>query len=57
MVDTIAIDKNKFPFEKLKMAQLGEVESYFAVFQKESIADDLNAKLQPYQVEGNGSKL
>ena len=52
MVDTIAIDKNKFPFEKLKMAQLGEVESYFAVFQKESIADDLNAKLQPYQVEG-----
>jgi multidrug resistance efflux pump len=52
MVDTITIDKNKFPFEKLKMAQLGEVESYFAVFQKESIADDLNAKLQPYQVEG-----
>ena len=52
MVDTIAIDNNKLPFEKLKMAQLGEVESYFAVFQKESIADDLNAKLQPYQVEG-----
>lgn len=52
MVDTIDIDKDKFPFEKLKMAQLGEVESYFAVFQKESIADDLNAKLQPYQVEG-----
>ena len=52
IVDTINIDKNKFPFEKLKSAQLGEVESYFAVFQKESIADDLNAKLQPYQVEG-----
>jgi multidrug efflux pump subunit AcrA (membrane-fusion protein) len=52
IIDTINIDKNKFPFEKLKSAQLGEVESYFAVFQKESIADDLNAKLQPYQVEG-----
>lgn len=52
IVDTIDIDKYKFPFEKLKIAQLGEVESYFAVFQKESIADDLNAKLQPYQVEG-----
>ena len=53
IVDTIDIDKNKFPFEKLKSAQLGEIESFFAVFQKESIADDLNAKLQPYQVEGN----
>jgi multidrug efflux pump subunit AcrA (membrane-fusion protein) len=52
IVDTINIDKNKFPFEKLKSAQLGEVESYFAFFQKESIADDLNTKLQPYQVEG-----
>ncbi|NDP22750.1 MAG: HlyD family efflux transporter periplasmic adaptor subunit [Paludibacter sp.] len=53
IVDSIDIDKNKFPFEKLKSAQLGEIESFFAVFQKESIADDLNAKLQPYQVEGN----
>jgi multidrug resistance efflux pump len=52
IVDTIDIDKNKFPFEKLKSAQLGEIESFFAVFQKESIAEDLNAKLQPYQVEG-----
>ncbi|EPE9899580.1 putative HlyD-family transporter [Flavobacterium psychrophilum] len=52
IVDTIDIDKNKFPFDKLKSAQLGEIESFFAVFQKESIADDLNTKLQPYQVEG-----
>jgi multidrug efflux pump subunit AcrA (membrane-fusion protein) len=52
IVDSIDIDKNKFPFEKLKSAQLGEIESYFAVFQKESIADDLNTKLKPYQVEG-----
>ncbi len=41
-----------FPFEQFKNAQLGEIESSFALFQKESIADDLNAKLQPYQVEG-----
>lgn len=53
IVDTINIDKNKFPFELLKSAQLGEIESFFAVFQKEIIADDLNKKLQPYQVEGS----
>ncbi len=53
IVDTINIDKNKFPFEQLKSAQLGEIESFFAVFQKESIADELNSKLQPYQVEGS----
>jgi len=53
IVDTINIDKNKFPFERLKTAQLGEIESFFAVFQKESIADELNSKLQPYKVEGS----
>ena len=53
IVDTINIDKNKFPFEKLKTAQLGEIESFFALFQKESITDELNSKLQPYQVEGS----
>lgn len=52
IVDTINIDKNKFPFEKLKSSQLGEIESLFALFQKESIADDLNTELQPYKVEG-----
>ena len=52
IVDTINIDKNKFPFEKLKSADLGEIESFYAVFQKESIAEELNSKLQPYQVEG-----
>jgi len=53
IVDTINIDKNKFPFEKLKTAQLGEIESFFAVFQKESVTDELNSKLQPYKVEGS----
>jgi multidrug efflux pump subunit AcrA (membrane-fusion protein) len=53
IVDTINIDKNKFPFDKLISAQLGEIESSFALFQKESIADELNSKLQPYKVEGS----
>ena len=53
IVDTINIDKNIFPFEKLNSAQLGEIESFYAVFQKESIADELNTKLQPYKVEGS----
>jgi multidrug resistance efflux pump len=53
IVDTMNIDKNKFPFEKLNMVQLGEIESFFAVFQKESIADELNSKLQPYKVESS----
>lgn len=53
ILDTINIDKNKFPFEKLKSAQLGEIESFYAIFQKESSADELNNNLKPYQVEGN----
>lgn len=53
IVDTINIDKSKFPFDKLKSTQLGEIESFFAIFQNESIADDLNKKLQPFQVEGS----
>lgn len=52
IVDTINIDNNKFPFEKLKSAQLGDIESFYAVFQKESSADELNTNLKPYQVEG-----
>lgn len=53
IVDTINIDKNEFPFDKLRAVQLGEIESFFAVFQKESLADDLNSKLQPYKVESS----
>lgn len=41
-----------FDFDKFKSAQLGDVESAFALFQKEYIAAELNSKLQPYQVEG-----
>ena len=53
IVDTINLDKNPFPFHLLKITQLGEVESSFALFQKEYIAEELNSKLQPYKVENN----
>ena len=52
IIDTININKSKFPFEKLVSVQLGEIESSYAIFQKESIADKLNKKLQPYKIEG-----
>lgn len=40
-----------FPFPLLKNAQLGEIESAFAVFQKDYQAEQLNKDLQPFQVE------
>lgn len=52
IIDTINIDKNTFPFEKTKTLQLGDIESSFALFQKEYVVDELNNKLQPYKVEG-----
>ena len=57
IIDTINIDKNEFPFDKLKSAQLGDIESAYAVFQKEYSADKLNIKLQPYKVEGAAHSL
>lgn len=53
ILDTLNLKSIQFPFEKLKLAQLGEVENAFAAFQKESLAQDLNLNLKPYQVEGN----
>lgn len=41
----------KFPFSSFKNAQLGDIESFFSVFQKESIANDLNTQLKPFVVE------
>jgi len=40
-----------FPFALLKNTQLGEIESAFAVFQKDYQAEELNKDLQPFQVE------
>ncbi|WP_396144009.1 HlyD family secretion protein [Flavobacterium sp.] len=57
IVDTINIEQSNFPFHKLQSAQLGDIESSFAIFQKEYIADELNKKLQPYKVDGNAHSL
>lgn len=43
---------SNFSFEKFKNVQLGDVENAFAAFQKESLAQNLNLNLKPYQVEG-----
>lgn len=42
---------NLFPFEQFKTAQFGEIESYFSAFQKDYIANKLNADYHPFQVE------
>lgn len=47
---------SKFPFEQLNNAELGEIESSFAVFQKDYSANALNSNLQPFQVESNAQK-
>lgn len=57
IVDTINIDKSSFPFESLKTIQLGDIESSFALFQKEYIADKLNAELKPYNVDGTAQSI
>ena len=41
----------EFPFAVLKNSQLGEIESAFAVFQKDYEAEQLNDNLQPFEVE------
>jgi multidrug resistance efflux pump len=53
ILDTLNLKSIHFPFEKLKLAQLGDIENAYATFQKESLAQDLNLNLKPYQVEGN----
>ena len=53
ITDSINIDKNPFPFNEFQNAQFGEIESAFAIFQKESIADGLNKNLKPFQVNGS----
>jgi multidrug resistance efflux pump len=53
IIDSIDINKKPFPFNEFQNAQFGEIESAFAIFQKESIADGLNKNLQPFQVNGS----
>jgi multidrug resistance efflux pump len=42
---------NNFPFEQFRNAQLGDVENAFAVFQKEYMTAQLNARWKPYDIE------
>lgn len=53
IVDGYSINDSKkdFPFALLKNAQLGEIESAYAVFQKDYQAQQLNKNLQPFEVE------
>ena len=53
IVDSIDISKTIFSFEKLQFSQLGDIESAYALFQKEYSANDLQKKLKPYLVESN----
>lgn len=48
--------KQEFPFEKLQNKQLGEIESAFAVFQKDYQAQELNEDLHPFQVESRAQQ-
>lgn len=57
IMDSIHIENSAFPFEKFQTAQLGEIESSFALFQKEFIASELNKKLLPFQVEKNAQNF
>ena len=57
ITDTISLSNSKFPFEKLQVAQLGEIENSFALFQKEYIASELNKQLQPYKVESSAQNF
>lgn len=43
--------KKKFPFALLKNTQLGEIESAYAVFQKNCQAQELNQNLHPFEIE------
>jgi multidrug resistance efflux pump len=45
--------KKDFPFNELKNLQLGEIESAFAVFQKDYEFNKLNANLKPFQIENS----
>lgn len=57
IVDHIDLEKEIFPFEKFNNAQFGEIEQSFAIFQKEYIANSLNEKLQPFQVESSAQSF
>jgi len=52
----ISSSTKEFPFDLLQNKQLGEIESAFAVFQKDYQAQELNKDLHPYQVESRAQQ-
>ncbi|WP_295336783.1 HlyD family secretion protein [Flavobacterium sp.] len=57
ITDTINLQNGLFPFALLNSAQLGEVESAYAFFQKEYSVNDLNKKLRPYKIEKDAQSI
>lgn len=51
------LEGNQFDFKKLKNAQLGDIESAYALFRAAYIANELNTNLQPFQVESKAQNL
>lgn len=45
-----------FPFAQFKNVQFGDIESAFASFQKDYLANSLNKSLTPYKVESSAQK-
>ncbi|WP_396189214.1 HlyD family secretion protein [Flavobacterium sp.] len=56
ILDVYNFDK-EFPFQNFNGASLGEIETSYAMFQKEYQANELNKKLQPYQVDKSAQSL
>lgn len=45
-----------FPFHKFSNAQFGDIESAYASFQKDYVANNLNKSLTPYKVESSAQR-
>jgi HlyD family secretion protein len=57
VIDTISLDKYEFPFSKFINSEFGDIETSFAIFQKEYTSNQLNKKLQPFEVETNAQNF
>lgn len=57
VVNNFQLGKEEFPFSKFYGATLGDLETPFAIFQKEYEANELNTKLQPFAIEKSAQSL
>lgn len=51
ILDTIDIEKNKFPFKLFASAQLGDIENAYNSFEREFVANELNSQLKPFRTK------